>query len=119
MDGSNQNHAINLHQEKISHTNILELFEKYEVPADLDIFSEDTDYGDYWIVEKVLTSNMYRPKIVIHEINQQTACVTVPKPDSLVFWDGSEYHGGSVCAFRCLAMSVGYTMVYCERAGVK
>ena len=38
--------------------------------------------------------------------------------DTLIFWDGSEYHGGSVCAFYCLAKIFKYTMVYCEKAGV-
>ncbi len=63
----------------------------------------------------------YKPKIVIHEVNQQLPdkCVTVPKPESLVFWDpGSQFHGGSVCAFYCLAKRFDYTMVYCEKAGV-
>jgi len=84
----------------------------------MDIFSEDTDYADYWIVEKVLTK--YKPKIVIHEVNQQLPekCVTVPKPPKVKFWDGSDFHGGSVCAFRCLAKKFEYTMVYCESAGV-
>ena len=117
MDGSNENPAINLKKESIFHTNILQLFEKYQVPIDLDLFSEDTDYADYWIVEKVLSK--YKPKMLIHEVNQQTSCVTVPKPVALTFWDGSEFHGGSVCAFRCLAIASGYSMVYCESAGVK
>jgi hypothetical protein len=116
MDGSNENPAINLHRESIMHSNILDLFEKYKVPIELNLFSEDTDYGDYWIVEKVLQK--YRPKVVIHEVNQQTSCVVVPKPDKLTFWDGSNFHGGSVCSFYCLAKRFDYTMIYCESAGV-
>ena len=118
MDGSNENLAINLHKEIILHSNIIELFEKHKVPMEFEIFSEDTD-GDYWIVEKVMT--VYKPKIVIHEVNQQLPdrCVTVPKPNQLIFWDsGSAFHGGSVCAFHCLAKRFDYTMVYCEKAGV-
>lgn len=113
MDGSNKNSKINLYKEKIHYSNIIELFEKYQVKIDLDIFSEDTDYADYWIVQKVLTK--YQPKIIIHEVNQQSPelCVTVAKPkvDEYIFWDGSSYHGGSVCAFYCLAKSFNYTMV--------
>ncbi len=116
MDGSNSNPKINLNRELISHETILDLFEKYKVPIDLDIFSEDTDYADYWIVEKVLTK--YKPKIVIHEVNQQDLCVTVPKPDKVIYWDGSNFHGASACAFHCLAIRFGYTMVYCEQKGV-
>ncbi len=78
---------INLKKEFIRHDNILDLFAKYNVPIDLDLFSEDTDYGDFWIVEKVLEK--YKPKIVVHEINQQKppACVTVQKPDRLIYFD--------------------------------
>jgi hypothetical protein len=118
MDGSNENLAIDLHKEVILHSNILSLFKKYNVPVELDLFSEDTDYADYWITEQVLTE--YKPKIVVQEVNQQgpELCVTVPKPAGLVYWDSSNYHGGSVCAFQCLAKRFNYTMVYCESAGV-
>jgi len=44
--------------------------------------------------------------------------VTVPKPSTLTFWDGSNFHGASVCAFYCLAKKFNYSMVYCESAGV-
>ncbi len=86
MDGSNENVTINLHKETITHSNILDLFVKYNVGDNIDLLSEDTDYADYWI-EKILTK--YHPKVVVHEINQQLPefCVTVPKPDDLIFWD--------------------------------
>jgi hypothetical protein len=120
MDSSIDNLSINKRQEIISYSNILNLFKKYKVDLNLDLFSEDTDYADYWIVEKVLTK--YRPKIVIHEVNQQppNLCVTVekPKPNKIIYWDGTNYHGGSVCAFYCLAKKNDYTMVYCESKGV-
>ena len=118
MDGQYENLAINLHKEIILHQNILELFEKYKVQNNIDLLSEDTDYADYWIVEKILTK--YTPKILVHEVNQQTPelCVTIPKSDQLIYWDGSNFHGGSVCAFWCLAKRFDYTMVYCETKGV-
>ncbi len=118
MDGSNENPSINLHRESILHSNILSLLEKYKVPNDIDILSEDTDYADYHIVEEMLKK--YHPKILVHEVNQQPGnmCVTVPKANKLIFWDGSNYHGGSVCAFWCLAKRFSYTMVYCDKAGV-
>ena len=79
MDGNNENLAINLHKETILHTTILDLFAKYNVTDNIEIFSEDTDYADYWIVEKVMTK--YRPKIVVHEVNQKLPqfCLTIPK----------------------------------------
>lgn len=36
----------------------------------------------------------------------------------MTYWDGTRYHGANVCAFRCLAMENGYTMVYCESKAV-
>lgn len=83
LDGGNGNDAkINLHQETINHETIVDVLSKYEVPVELDILSEDTDYADYWIVKKILTK--FKPKIVIHEINQMKhdTCVTVEKPTS-------------------------------------
>lgn len=118
MDGSNENLKINLHKETILFSNILSLFSKYNVKNEIDILSEDTDYNDYYIVEEILKK--YRPKILVHEINQQPGdlCVTVPKENRLIFWDGSNYHGASVCAFWCLAKNNDYTMVYCDKNGV-
>lgn len=83
LDGGNGNDAkINLHQETINHETIVDVLSKYDVPVELDILSEDTDYADYWIVQKILTK--FKPKIVIHEINQMKhdTCVTVEKPSS-------------------------------------
>ena len=118
MDGLYENLNINLHKESIMHTNILELFEKYKIEKDFDLLSEDTDYADYWIVEKILTK--HTPKIIVHEVNQQgpELCVTVPKSDKLIFWDSTSFHGANVCAFWCLAKQFNYTMVYCETRGV-
>ena len=113
MDGSNENKELNLHKEIILHSNVLDLFQKYNVNKDFDLFSEDTDYADYWIVEKVISK--YRPKIVVHEVNSQVpdVCVAIPKPKDgeLVMFDNTRYFGGSVCAFYCLAKENGYTMV--------
>ena len=62
FDGGNENPSINLHKEIILHSNILDLFAKYKIEnEDLDLLSEDTDYADYWIVEKILSK--YRPYI--------------------------------------------------------
>jgi hypothetical protein len=117
LSGFNEDVSINLHKEIITHSNILSLFEKYKVPRELDLLSVDTDYADYWIMESIFTK--YKPKVVVHEVNQQTKCVTVSKSDKLIVWKGhDEYSGASVCAFYCLAKRFGYTMVYCESYGV-
>jgi hypothetical protein len=117
LSGFNEDLSINLHREMIMHTNIISLFEKYKVPKEIDLLSVDTDYADYWIMEAILAK--YKPKVIVHEVNQQTSCVTVPKPEKLIVWEGhDEYCGGSVCTYFCLGKRFGYTLVYCESRGV-
>ena len=118
FDGRYTNNEINLYNEKIHHLTVLDVFTKHKIPTEIDLLSEDTDYADYWIVEKILTK--YKPKVLIHEVNQQTPdrCVVVPKSDDLIFWDDTNYHGGSVCAFYCLSKRFDYSIIYCESAGV-
>jgi hypothetical protein len=117
LSGYNEDLSINLHKEMITHANILSLFEKHNVSKELELLSVDTDYADYWIMEAIFTK--YKPKVIVHEVNQQTTCVTVPKPNTLFVWAGhDEYCGGSVCAYYCLGKRFGYTLVYCESRGV-
>lgn len=120
FDSAYSDESIGLHKEVFTHSNVLQIFRKYSIKKSIAVLSVDTDYADFWILEAILTR--YRPKVVIHEVNYQTPdkCVVVQKPvgDKLVYWDGSEYFGGSVCAFRCLANKFRYTMVYCETRGV-
>ena len=85
----------------------------------MDILSVDTDFADYWILESILKSGIYKPKIVVHETNSKRACISVAKLDYLHKWDGTnEYSGASTCAYQCLAKRFNYTMVYCEIRGV-
>jgi hypothetical protein len=106
FDNSYSDLAINLYEELVHDQTVLEIFEKYKIPKDIDLLSVDTDYADYWIIEKILTQ--YKPKVIIHEINQQPldTCVSVPKVDYIVIHDGSNFHGANICAFYCLAKSM-------------
>ena len=120
LDNKFKDLNLNLQRENVTHQNVLGLLEKYNVnQSSLDLLSEDTDYADYWILEQILLK--YKPKLIVHEINEQppNICVTVLKPLSLTEWIwNSEYHGASLCAFQCLAKRFDYTIVYCESAGV-
>lgn len=118
FDGTVENSSIPLYKAYILANNVVELFDSKNVPINMDFLSEDTDYADYWIMESIL--NKYKPKVVCHEINQQSddLCVTVPKENDLKVWDGTSFHGASVCAFKCLAEKFDYSLVYCETFGV-
>ena len=93
---------------------MIEVFKKFNVPKDFDLLAINSVYGDYWILDQIL-SNKYLPNVVVHEINQQplNECETVLR-------NGSRRHnlGTSMCAFYCLAQKYDYTMIYCESAGL-
>ena len=115
--GHNYDPQKNFYREEITHENILDLFEKYNIKKDFDLLSQDTDYADYWILEKILSK--YIPKMIVVETNQEKGCVTVAKPTELTYWDGnSRYAGASLCAYLCLAKQYGYTIIYCEKSNV-
>ncbi|CAF0852463.1 unnamed protein product [Brachionus calyciflorus] len=119
FDYNNKNLKLNVKMKKITHMNILQIFQEQRIDREIDLLSIDTDFSDYWILEKIL--EFYKPKYVIHEINQQPPdqCVTVAKLNGLAFWDNhSKYFGASLCAYYCLAIRFEYTMVYCESKGV-
>src|SRR5258705_13450718 len=49
LDGGYEDPSINLHKEFITAENINEIFEKYDVPYDLDLLSIDIDYNDFYV----------------------------------------------------------------------
>lgn len=82
------------------------------------MLSLDTDFADYWLLEKLLKAKIL-PRIIIHEVNREQTCVSTIKLNGLAYWDNvSAYFGASVCAFYCLARQFNYSMVYCEKTGV-
>lgn len=119
LNSLHSNWRINLHQESLHHSEILNIFKKHGVLREPDLLSIDTDYADYWLLNSILTA--YNPKVVVHQVNHQPAdnCVTVPKPDKFIPWNGlTSFYGASVCAYHCLSQRHKYSMVYCESSGV-
>jgi hypothetical protein len=76
MDGSNSDSTINLNKEFILESNILDLFSKYNVPSNVDVMSIDVDMYDYWILNKILSSKKYLPRIIIVETNPSLCVAT-------------------------------------------
>ena len=54
FDGGYSNPQIGLHQEYITMSNIIQLFEKYNVPKIFDMLTIDTDMFDWWILSRIL-----------------------------------------------------------------
>jgi hypothetical protein len=117
MDLSYQNHNINLNKEKITAENIVELFQKYQVPTEFDLLSIDIDLNDFHVWNTIC--QFYRPRVVVIEYN---GCLS-PHEDKVVIyypnnhWDGTNYYGASILAFYKLGRKYGYSLVYAENRG--
>lgn len=64
----NNNGEKTLYNEFITLNNINELFEKYNVPKNIDLLSIDIDSIDYFVLKK-LDINKFCPNVIIIEIN--------------------------------------------------
>lgn len=118
MDGSHQNNTINLQKEFITRENIVELFNKYNVPNYFNLLSIDIDYNDFYVLHKILEK--YTIDIVILEYN----AYFLPEEDAIIkydpygMWDGSNYFSASLLSYQKLLNSFGYTLIYTENCGV-
>lgn len=90
MDGSNYRPEVNLQKEFIYSRNIVQLFEKYNVPhPSFDQLTVDVDLNNFWVVLAVLRGG-YRPRSLTVEYNRNLAWhdeySTVEFPDG--WWQG-------------------------------
>ena len=67
-DGGYENPEINLFREFITHSNIVDLLEKYSVPKTFDLLSIDLDSIDWWVLLQIFRAG-YKPRIIIVEVN--------------------------------------------------
>jgi hypothetical protein len=114
MDGSNENPSINLRREFITTQNILELFEKYQVPLDTDFVSIDVDSCDLWLFQTIIQSK-WRPRVVSVEYNCQFPIgdfSTIPDDPTFRWVDGYSY-GASMSALNHVAEANDYVLVAC------
>ena len=112
MDGDHSNSSISLHREKISPSNIIDLFEKHAVPLEPDFVSIDVDSTDLWILRAILASP-YRPRVLTVEYN----CVYGALPiagthpdDPDIPWQGDNVHGASFFAIDMVSREFGWTV---------
>ncbi len=119
MDGGNYSTTkTKIQKEFITAENINFLFEKYNVPNDLDILCVDIDYSTYYVLEAI--HPRYRPSIIVVEYNASlgyTDSLVVKRQDDRM-WDGSVYFGASLKALTLLLNERGYSLVYCDRKGI-
>jgi len=113
MDSEFQNATINLQKHFIYEHNVVDLFQQYNVPLDVDYVSIDIDSTDLWIFRALLNTQTkasesssipggqyYRPRVVTVEYN----CV-FPFEYPLTcnrdcVWNGDRVYGASLSALR-------------------
>lgn len=118
MDGGHESIKDNLHKEFITRENIGELFDKYQVPADVDYVSIDIDSCDLQVYLGLMESKRYRPRVMTVEYNAMWS-LDESKANRCVAADGERYsfkgdglHGASLAAIAKAAHENGYKLVY-------
>lgn len=117
LDGNHENLAINLHRAFLTEHNLGTVFQKYNVPLDLDNVSIDIDSCDLQLFRSLLTTTPYRPKVVTVEYNREYTCgeskanvCTIG--DERYVWKGDNLYGSSLLAVSRVADENGYTLVW-------
>lgn len=109
--------AMNLHQEFITMENINELFDRYNVPNNLDFLSIDIDYNDFYIW--MALDRKYQPAVLVIEYNagHSPDQDKVVKYRSHIVGDFTNYYGASILAMYNLGKKKGYSLVYADSTG--
>jgi hypothetical protein len=102
---------VKIHNEFITPFNILQVFEKYNVPICFDILKIDIDGFDLEIIRRILSK--YRPSVIIAEINEK-----IPPPiyfevlyTETYRWDTSHFYGFSIRSGNDVMKNNNYTIV--------
>ena len=102
---------FDIYDDYIYPDNIISVFEKYNVPIDIDLLKIDIDGFDLEILRKILS--IYKPKIIIAEINEK-----IPPP--ILFevkykenykWDDSHCYGFSIKSGEVLMNKYNYKII--------
>lgn len=126
MDGNEkaiQSSGIDIKHEWITSKNIMELFQKYDVPYDFDLLSIDVDGDDIYIFNAIDTQK-YIPSVVVGEYNPG-----LPNHLPLAIVEGKSdygndpfipkngffpsYHGCNINAWYTVGKRKGYSIVTC------
>lgn len=118
MDMGYSNPALNLHQERVTRSNILQLFEKHNIPKKIGVLSIDIDGNDFYVLKEILKE--YTPQIIVLEYNAiyEANEDKIIEYDEEFIFDGSDYFGASLLSFTKLCNSKDYSLIYTNQLGV-
>lgn len=109
-------YGADVHQERITAENVCEVLARYRVPREFDLLSLDIDGIDWYVLRALL--RCHRPRVCVCEINGQLPeepAVTI-QYDPAHNFDGTDYYGASLGAFRLLAQQYRLHAVHVEQA---
>ncbi len=95
--------------EFVTKDNINRLFQESGISGEIDLLSIDVDGNDYYIFEHI---NAVCPRVVIMEYNGKFPpdCFFKQAYNEEHVWDGTDWHGASLCALNELAVRKGYVL---------
>jgi len=104
--------TIKLARETVRPGTITDLFEKHDVPVDLDCLVIDIDGLDYWVWKKV--ARKYTPSLVVIEFNAHVpfGVNATIRPEEDWTYDGTRDYGASITALVALGARLGYRLVH-------
>jgi hypothetical protein len=115
LDISNENISINLHKHEVTPSNVVSILEQYQIPLEPDYLSIDIDSLDLWVLRSIISSQLYRPRVISVEFNPNfplSISVTVP-PTSLGNTGVVDLlFGASAGAIKLVAEEFGYAVVH-------
>lgn len=121
LDGGHENPAINLYAHFLCPSNILSIFELRKVPPNPDYVSVDIDGFDPWLMQEIMRSHKFRPRVISVEFN---AAFPRDSPMVIAGWGACERAGRSYGGTRLNSASpgvlarigaeAGYTLVHVE-----
>lgn len=134
LDIMNADPSLNLHKQKMTPDNVLDVFQRHGVPKDVDFVSIDVDSCDLWILMKLTGPNShFRPRVIQVEYNRHfgmQSSLTLNCSGGQAPWDhvsgssekpivgghfGLSAYGASLMAIARVADSRGYAVVWVER----
>ena len=118
LDSNYEDSKINLQKEWITKENIINLFQKYNVPIHINLLSVDIDFNDFYCLKEILS--VYTCDIIICEYNgtHSSSCDKIVIYDKDGKWDKTNYFGASLLSLNKLAIKYNYSLVYCDKRGV-
>lgn len=120
LDAGHENPEINLRRHYLYQSNIVDIFDAYSVPRELDYLSCDMDSHDLFVLEASLRGG-YRPRVMTTEFNNNYPLgLSITQVDPTLEEEKAGDHtftfkecawGASATALETVAAMYGYTLV--------